>query len=211
MKVMKQRKIRSADAGTAGLVYDLLRDRSAYACTDVGICQKKRIRIARIYNGKPVTTIGWQAFSDCRDLIGVTVPEGVTEIGYLAFLDCVNLKRIKISKSVKIVGEESFRGCSSLKKITIPDGVERIGEGAFRRCVALKSVTVGRGVTDIGEYALEDCGSLAGVRFMRLDGWRCIHPETGEERSFSAQELSDPCQAAKYFTETYRAYTWKRN
>src|SRR5438093_8469288 len=52
------------------------------------------IVIASTFNGYPVTSIGYQAFSNCTSLTSVTIPNGVTNIGGQAFRDCSSLTTV---------------------------------------------------------------------------------------------------------------------
>ena len=54
------------------------------------------IVIPSIYNGKPVTLIADDSFSDCVNLLSVTIPEGVTRISSDAFNNCNSLQNIKV-------------------------------------------------------------------------------------------------------------------
>ena len=75
------------------------------------------ISVPSTLGGFSVTTIGEEAFRDCKSLTSVTIPNGVTTIG-----------------------EEAFEGCESLTTVKIPDSVTTIGRGAFRWCKSLNAV-----------------------------------------------------------------------
>src|SRR5216110_2165929 len=62
------------------------------------------IVIASTFNGYPVTSIGYQAFSNCTSLTSVTIPNGVTNIGGQAFRDCWSLTSVTIPNSVTSIG-----------------------------------------------------------------------------------------------------------
>ncbi|MBR3868079.1 MAG: leucine-rich repeat protein [Clostridia bacterium] len=68
------------------------------------------------------------------------IPVSVTSIGEEAFSDCKSLTSITISDSVTSIGEEAFSDCESLTSITISDSVTSIGEYAFNKCNNLNTV-----------------------------------------------------------------------
>ena len=70
----------------------------------------------------------------------------VTSIGINAFLECRGLRRITISDSVTSIGKSAFSGCSGLTSITIPEGVTSIGDNVFKGCSSLTSITIPEGV-----------------------------------------------------------------
>ena len=129
------------------------------------------------------------AFSGCRGLTSITIPDSVTSIGSYAFLGCYGLKSITIPfvdghfgdifggnsddvpsslKEVVItggtsIGDRAFRNCSNLTSITIPDSVTSIGDWAFSDCRSLTSMTIPDSVTSIGEYAFYNCSGLTSI------------------------------------------------
>ena len=109
-----------------------------------------------------VTSIGGYAFSECKNLTSITIPEGVTRIEDGVFSGC-GLRSITIPKGVTSIGRYAFQECSSLTSITIPEGVTSIGIGAFSGCLDLMSITIPEGVTRIGSRAFEGCSSLTNI------------------------------------------------
>ena len=65
-------------------------------------------------DGLPVTTIRDNAFEDCADITGVTIPESITYVGNAAFSGCKGLTEIKIPQSVTFIGGMAFSECGSL-------------------------------------------------------------------------------------------------
>lgn len=96
--------------------------------------------IYRISEG--VSAIGAFAFSGCRKLKRINVPDSVTSIGDYAFSHCISLTSINIPDSVTSIGNKAFTSCSSLTSINIPDSVTSIGYGAFSCCWSLIKITV---------------------------------------------------------------------
>ena len=92
-----------------------------------------------------------------------TIPDSVTTIGDDAFMNCRSLTSVTIGNSVTTIGEYAFCSCDSLTSVTIPDSVTTIGDDAFWACRSLTSVTIGNSVTTIGNFAFYDCESLSSV------------------------------------------------
>ena len=93
--------------------------------------------------GYTVTDIGDGAFSKCRDLISVIIPNSVTGIGDRTFSECWGLRSVTIPDSVKSIGDGAFFECRSLSSVAIPNSVTIIGDNAFNGCDML-TLTVGR-------------------------------------------------------------------
>ena len=132
------------------------------------------VNIPKKINGLSVTSIGDEAFSGCRYLISVIIPDSVTSIGDWAFLNCRWLKDITIPDSVTSIGKKAFSSCD-LTSITIPKSVTTIGEEAFSGC-SLTSVTIHESVINI-EGAFSFCSDLTSIEvseqnkyFSSIDG-----------------------------------------
>ena len=121
------------------------------------------LEIPETINGKKVTQIDKDAFSNCLTLRSVTIPDSVTKIDVRAFMDCKKLESVKIPSGVTQIGAAAFAGCSELKSVNIPDSVTKIGNEAFSSCTSLKTVKIGNGVKEIGQYAFDVCRSLKSV------------------------------------------------
>ena len=137
-----------------------------------------------------VTSIGDYAFTNCRTLASITIPESVTYIGRESFGGCSNLTSITIPESVTSLGYLAFAYCNRLsefkgnfasddgrclivsgilasfapagiKEYTIPTSVTKIGVGVFYGCDNLKNITIPKSVTKILPYAFKGyTGSL---------------------------------------------------
>ena len=103
------------------------------------------------------------AFSSCKALTSITIPDSVTEIGDNAFSFCLGLTGIIIPDNVISIGDWAFYCCSGLMGITIPDNVTSIGDNAFYGCSKLTSITIPDSVTSIGIYAFSNCSKLTSI------------------------------------------------
>ena len=144
------------------------------------------IRIPSFANGYRVTAIDENAFSSCKLITSVTIPNTITSIGYSAFWNCEGITTVDIPNSVTFIDGSAFaycRGltsvtipesiteikyytfeyCSGLTTVTIPNRVTKIGKSAFYNCTGLESVSIPESVTVIDERAFEFCSSLASL------------------------------------------------
>ncbi len=110
-----------------------------------------------------VTAINRNAFSNCRELTSVTIPNSVTYIGDSAFSGCSTLTSATIGDSVTSIPDYAFWDCDALASVTIGNSVKTIGFAAFHWCSALTSVTIGNSVKTIGFAAFYWCSALTSV------------------------------------------------
>ena len=69
---------------------------------------------------------------------GVNYP--ISSIGTQAFKDCKKLKRVLLPLSVTEIGTEAFSGCNELSEIILPPELKKIGNFAFEHCKKLKTI-----------------------------------------------------------------------
>lgn len=63
-------------------------------------------------------TIGWAAFSGCKNLSAVSIPDGVSTIGWSAFDRCDSIKSFVLPASVATLGNYALGDIKRLKSIT---------------------------------------------------------------------------------------------
>lgn len=135
---------------TGNPVYDSRDDCNAIILT------KKNKLIAGFRNTiipNTVTTIGEDAFTQCKGLTSIVIPNSVTSIESGAFGGCTNLSSVTISNGVTSIGDAAFSFCESLTSIVIPSSVKKIGRIAFKN--SLTSITIPKSVK-LGEEAIDD-------------------------------------------------------
>lgn len=76
----------------------------------------------------------------------VIIEDGVTSIGVNAFNQCRNLESVQIPDTVNRINLYAFRGCSSLETFTTPSGYCDIYDNAFEECGSL--TTLNFNITD---------------------------------------------------------------
>ena len=107
------------------------------------------------------------AFSNCKKIESIVVPETVEKIWYGAFSGCSSLRNIQLPKSLcgdgpwdSGHGESLFEDCSSLEYFEIPEWMTKISKSMFRRCESLKEIKIPDSVTTIDCWAFSGCKSL---------------------------------------------------
>lgn len=115
-----------------------------YACNNekiaIGLMDRT---LASITLSNDCTSVNQYAFYNCyNDFTSITIPSSVTSIGWSAFSLCKNLKNVIFENNSKLIKIDvlAFSNCTSLTSITIPSSVTSIGNYAFRNCTSLESV-----------------------------------------------------------------------
>ena len=70
-------------------------------------------------DGYKVTSIGQNAFADCRALRDVVIPDGVTYLGNFAFNYCPNLRSVSIPDSLTDMEYDAINNTPGLEKILV--------------------------------------------------------------------------------------------
>ena len=89
-----------------------------------------------------------------------SIIEGTEIIGDAAFSNCDNLVSVTMPDSVIEIGHYAFAGCKKIFSFIIPRGVKSIGDGAFMRCETLKSLRLSEGLASISDDAFDGCNNL---------------------------------------------------
>ena len=133
----------------------------------------------------PMTTIGDYAFSGCKTLTSIDLPEGLKRIGNRAFEFCTGLTSMVIPDSVTDLGSVVFSnsGVTSVSigdivetksmnsplgggnnlSVTVREGVRTIGESVFSGCSFITSISLPESLTSIGRSAFYNCRGLSAV------------------------------------------------
>lgn len=177
-----------------GIEYTLNSDGTAEVAFKSGYYEGAVVIPAKFeYSGAhyTVTSIGWGAFSECRGLTSVEIPNSVNSIGDNAFYSCSNLKELTIAdgptnlefggnvfyetpietlylgRNFTCIDDEyannPFCKKTSIKSLTISDSVTSIGNAVFSECSGLTSVEIPNSVTLISGFAFSDCSGLTSI------------------------------------------------
>jgi len=94
---------------------------------------------------------------------GTIIPNGVIKVGDYSFSQCTNLISLSIPNSVTTIGEYAFYYCTALVSASIPSNVVNIEGGAFTGCTSLTNIAISSNVRSIGENPFSGCYSLSSI------------------------------------------------
>ena len=133
-----------------------------------------------------VTSIGKNAFFDCKSLTSITLPDSIKSIGMGSFIYCSSLTSITIPNSVTTIEDNAFMCCSKLTSITIGNSVKVIANMAFYRCSSLTEITLPNSVKSLGYEVFENCISLKTITYNGTrDKWKKVKKDTLSDKWIS--------------------------
>ena len=100
-----------------------------------------------------VTLIPRSAFSGCKTMTSVVLPNSVETIDYGAFNGLLNLVSVHIPESTTVIGERAFMKCSSLEEVIFSEGLRIIEKDVFYGCSGLRNVVLPERLLAIGSNA----------------------------------------------------------
>ncbi len=114
-----------------------------------------------------ITSIGWSAFYNCRNLTSVTIPNSIESIGDNAFNGCSKLKKIEVPDSVTYIGSKAFDGTAFYNTVkNWEDGVLYCGNHLISAKSDVTKITVKASTVSIAAGALDNCKSLEKINVL---------------------------------------------
>lgn len=101
--------------------------------------------------------VPYEAFSGCKYLTNVSLPNTLTTISENAFYNCTSLESINIPDSVTYIGRYAFQNCEGLTMITTPNSDCYIDYRAFYNCLNLTTVNYNTYSGSIYYNSFENC------------------------------------------------------
>lgn len=143
-------------AGTTNITYPANAiPEMAFGSPDYG-----KITLKEIIFPSSLTSIGNQAFSNCKNIEGsLTIPESVKSIGEYAFFYCTGFKgTLTIPNSVTSIGRYAFQGCSGFTgTLNIPSSISSIYEGTFSGCKGISgNLSIPASIVSIENFAFSE-------------------------------------------------------
>ena len=114
--------------------------------------------------GNGVTTIGQNAFNNCRYVNNIAIPSSVTTMSANCFSNIPGLTGLTFENGFNFVnaGQSIFSYCG-IKNLTFPTSVTNIPYRAFYSCTNLSALTIPNSVISIGNEAFYSNNSLTSV------------------------------------------------
>lgn len=101
------------------------------------------------------------AFSYCKELKVVELPNSVRVIDGYAFTDCTNLKTINLNNDIITIGGNAFSGCKSLELTSLPSNLTTLGQGAFMSCGnGLQLTFIPAGIEILESWTFSSCPNV---------------------------------------------------
>lgn len=125
------------------------KEHPTFAFNNGALIRKSDLTVLRVTDTKAqeyelpwgITKIAYNAF-ESHKAKSIIIPDSVTTIGANAFAECKNLTNVYIPGSVTTIGTQAFHSCTKLKSVRIPNSVTQIGNGAFDWCDSLETIEV---------------------------------------------------------------------
>jgi hypothetical protein len=161
---------------TEGLTFSLINNDTEYEVSGY-MGSETNVVIPKVYNGKPVTRIGYEAFA-WKSLKSVVIGGNVTSVSAHAFYYCESLESVTIPNSVMSIGDRAFIVCESLTNVTYLGTIDEWVQIQFAYCgnplhyaenlyVNGQLVTVANltSATKISSFAFVNYSTLISVEF----------------------------------------------
>lgn len=92
------------------------------------------------------------------EIKSVVVTDGITSIGKEAFFECKNLKSVELASSVKVINSAAFYHCISLQNVELGEGMRMIDDYAFEGTTSLTAIRLPASLGRISTLAFCNAG-----------------------------------------------------
>lgn len=119
-----------------------------YAITSVGAAFTANEIITDVVISEGYDTVSLNAFANCPNLKGVSIPGTMSMIAASAFKDCPKLETVTFAGSDESslrFRNDVFAGCTSLTSIELPKQLSSVDNNFLRGCTSLTSISVADG------------------------------------------------------------------
>ncbi|MBO7183987.1 MAG: leucine-rich repeat protein [Bacteroidales bacterium] len=165
---------KSGNIKLSGLEYTLNADKKSYSVTSIGGIKDTSFTIPATFNELPVTAIGDEAFSNCKNLTSITIGKNIKDIGKNAFGGCSSLTSILVDEDNpyysskqgvlynKLVTTLIYLPARVSGTWTLPSSVTTFGDYAFYK-FPISDIAIPNCIKKIGSYTFYGCTNLTSV------------------------------------------------
>ncbi len=143
--------------------------------TELGASAFEQSGIRRLELPSELKTVETGLCEDCKNLVGVIMPEKLEVIKGGAFRGCTSLNTVTWNdkETIKEIKGGVFADCDSLTEMTLPMGVETMGDSVFEGCDELTKAVIPDSVKDMGFYTFKECPKLTDVTLSKRTKYIC--------------------------------------
>lgn len=124
---------------------------------EIGDAAFKNSLIKSISIGHNTSTIGREAFANCKNLKDTNIPKNLVSVGEYAFSGtALNEFSMEFGAKTRVIGDFAFEG-GQATYLTFAEGVQKISKGAFmgEYCGVSKELVLPNSLLTLGETAFE--------------------------------------------------------
>ncbi len=129
------------------------------------------INLETVTFGPNLITVGHHAFSECRSLKSLILPDSNVTIGRNAFYNNIRLTQVSFGANLQQVDYCAFMGCVSLNSVSFSPATTpllTIKSNAFKGCIQLASLTLSNAMPTIESGAFNGCTMLRRITIPSL-------------------------------------------
>ena len=111
--------------------------------------------------GNNITTIGDNAFSACKNLISIELPNSIRTIRAHAFSYCSNLVNITLNDNITTIDGNAFYQDAKLYLNHLPNNLIYLGASAFQGCgTGIELTSLPNGIENLYAYTFANCRNV---------------------------------------------------
>lgn len=114
------------------------------------------------FSSNSIDVVYPSAFENCDNLTNCNIPKA-TSIGDNAFKDCKSLTKFDLNSNLTKLGKATFES-SGIVSLSLPSGITVVPNMLCNNCESLKDVTFNGKVTTIGQMAFNGCYELTQIK-----------------------------------------------
>lgn len=195
---------------TSGDIYNFTEnDASNYTITGIkenAVFPSEYIILPSTYDGRSVTSIAENSFSNTPNVKGIVIPENINSIAENAFSGNEEVEIIGIgvqpeninfvtltseSNNVITIGDNAFSGCNNLKTFLTTSSVKELGKNVFDGCLQLTDISMPN-VTVIDQTTFDSQNSLLKINETNMPKLNSmvVRPDTEENALIFNKSIS---------------------